>query len=155
MQSNAQTVDEYIIRIPDHQRDSIVKLREVILSNIPPGFAEVMSYGMIGYVVPHSIYPNGYHCNPKLPLPFINIAAQKNFIAVYHMGIYSSPSLLEWFINEYSKYTSTKPDMGKGCIRFKNYNEIPYKLIGELVTKIDVAHWISQYEMNRDIQKKK
>jgi len=153
MQSPALTVDEYISHVPETQRNAIVRLREAILNNIPQGFAEQMSYGMIGYVVPHALYPKGYHCNPKLPLPFLNIAAQKNFIAVYHMGIYADSALLSWFTEEFVKVSKQKPDMGKSCLRFKKADSIPYELIGQLVTKITVADWISLYE-TKFIQKK-
>ena len=122
------------------------ELRQVISENIPEEFSEVMSYGMIGYVIPHSIYPAGYHCNPALPLPFINIASQKNFIAVYHMGLYADPGILEWFITEFAKYSKAKPDMGKGCIRFKKPGQIPFKLIGELSSKMSANEWIRLYE---------
>lgn len=148
MQSNVNTVDEYISQVPDHQREAIVLLRETILENLPKGFAEEMSYGMIGYVVPHSIYPKGYHCDPKLPLPFLAAAAQKNFIAFYHMGVYVNPELLKWFTEEYPKHSKLKLDMGKSCIRFKNVNQIPYKLIGELIRKVEVDDWIGLYELN-------
>jgi len=146
MQSTAKTVEEYISQVPDNQREAIAMLRKNILENIPEGFSEEMSYGMIGYVVPFSLYPKGYHCNTKLPLPFLNIAAQKNFIAVYHMGIYANPELLKWFTDEFPKHSKLKLDMGKGCLRFKNVNQIPYALIGELASKIEVADWISLYE---------
>jgi hypothetical protein len=148
MQSNAQTPEEYISQVPDNQREAIILLRKTILENLPSDFAEQMNYGMIGYVVPHSIYPKGYHYDPKLPLPFLGLAAQKNFIAFYHMGIYFNPDLLKWFIHEFPKHSKLKPDMGKSCIRFKNVNQIPYSLIGELTTKIGVADWISLYESN-------
>ncbi|HCY43544.1 MAG TPA: hypothetical protein DHV48_19780 [Prolixibacteraceae bacterium] len=148
MQSSAQTVDEYISQIPDHQREAIILLRKTILENLPGGFAEEMSYGMIGYVVPHSIYPKGYHCDPKLPLPFVALAAQKNFIAFYHMGVYANPELLKWFTDEYPKHSKLKLDMGKSCIRFKKSESIPYHLIGELVGKMEVADWIGLYELN-------
>ncbi len=148
MQSNAQTVDEYISQVPDLQREAITQLREVILSNLPEGFSEEMNYGMMGYVVPHSLYPKGYHCDPKLPLPFLSVAAQKNFIAVYHMGIYADARLLDWFTSEYPKHSKLKLDMGKSCIRFKNPAQIPFGLIGELVGKMQVADWISCYESN-------
>jgi len=146
MQSSAKTVEDYISQVPENQREAIIQLRTVILENIPEGYSEEMSYGMIGYVVPHSIYPKGYHCDAKLPLPFLNIAAQKNFIAVYHMGIYAKPELLKWFTEEFPKHSKLKLDMGKSCIRFKNVNHIPYTLIGELATTIKVADWISLYE---------
>jgi len=146
MQSAAKSVEEYISQIPESQREAIIILRKIILENIPDGFVEQMSYGMIGYVVPHHIYPNGYKCDRKLPLPFLNLAAQKNFIALYHMGIYTKPELLKWFTEEYQKHSKLKLDMGKGCIRFKSLSQIPYALISELVQKMDVADWISHYE---------
>jgi hypothetical protein len=148
MQSNANSVDEYMDQLADTQREGLVLLRKTILENLPMGFVEQMSYGMIGYVVPHSIYPNGYHCNPKLPLPFLNIAAQKNFIALYHMGIYANPYLLNWFTSEFPKHSKLKLNMGKGCIRFKYGSQIPYDLIGELVRRIEVSKWINLYESN-------
>ena len=113
-----------------------------------------MNYGMIGYVVPHSLYPAGYHCDPKQPLPFMNIASQKNFIAVYHMGVYANKKLSEWFLKEYSKYSKAKPDMGKSCLRFKKADQIPYKLIGELAKKITPEKWIAIYEEQFKKQKK-
>lgn len=146
MQSKARSVEEYIAQVPDNQREAIIILRKTILENIPEGFSEEMSYGMIGYVVPHRIYPNGYKSDPKLPLPFLNLAAQKNFIALYHMGIYANPELLNWFTEEYPKYCKLKLDIGKGCIRFKKVDEIPYALIGELVKKMEVDDWINQYK---------
>ena len=146
MQSKAKTVDEYIVELPKERFDAINLLRDTILKNIPIGFVEEMNYGMIGYVVPHSLYPKGYHCNPTLPLPFINVASQKNFIAIYHMGIYANPTLLKWFIDEYPKYSSLKLDMGKSCIRFKKINAIPYQLIGKLVQKMTVNEWINCFE---------
>lgn len=148
MQRHTQSVDEYICQVPDGQRDAIIHLREVINKSIPEGFSEEMSYGMIGWVVPHQLYPKGYHCDPKLPLPFLNIAAQKNFIAVYHMGIYAKPDLLDWFTNEFPKYSKLKLDMGKSCIRFKNLAQIPFELIGLLAEKMQVTDWISCYESN-------
>ena len=146
MQYNANTPDEYIEAIPEERREAMQNLRRVITENLPQGFSEVLNYGMIGYTVPHEIYPNGYHCDPKLPLPFINIASQKNFIAVYHMGIYADKELMDWFINEHPKYVKTKLDMGKSCIRFKKTDQIPLKLIGELVAKMTPEKWIEIYE---------
>jgi len=146
MQPKATTPPEYIASLPEERNAAISKLRTILKQNLPTGFEEVMSYGMLGYVVPHSIYPNGYHCDPSLPLPFINIASQKNFIAVYHMGIYSDNSLLEWFKGEYPKYCKNKLDMGKSCIRFKKIDNIPYQLIVELAAKISVNDWINFYE---------
>jgi uncharacterized protein YdhG (YjbR/CyaY superfamily) len=146
MQSTAKTVEEYLGSLPEDRKKAILELRKVILKNLPKGFSEEMSYGMIGYVVPFSLYPNGYHCSPELPLPFMNIASQKNFIAIYHMGIYGDAKLLKWFTEEYAKQSKTKLDMGKSCIRFKKPEQIPFKLIGELSSKISPKKWIEIYE---------
>ncbi len=146
MQSKALTPEQYLAELPEERKEAMLKLRSAIKDNLPKGFEEVMSYGMLGYVVPHSIYPNGYHCSPQLPLPFINVASQKNFIAVYHMGIYSNKNLLDWFVSEYPKHTKTKLDMGKSCLRFKKVDDIPFEFIGELATKMSVEDWISTYE---------
>jgi len=148
MQSKAKTVNEYIDYLPIERQIVIKKLRQVIKKNLPQGFKEEMSYGMIGYVVPHSIYPDGYHCNPKLPLPFLSIASQKNFIAYYHMGIYSDKNILNWFNDEWKKISKSKLDMGKSCIRFKNIDKIPYELMGQLASKITPQEWIKTYENN-------
>jgi len=148
MQYKADNALDYIAQLPEVRIEPMKKLRETILSNLPPGFEECISYGMIGYVVPLSTYPAGYHCDPKLPLGFMNIASQKNFIALYHMGIYANPELLQWFIAEFPKYSKLKLDMGKSCIRFKKINEIPVALIGELVSKISTEQWIAMYESN-------
>jgi len=156
MTSSAKTPDEYIDQLPEDRKDPISKLRKIINQNIDKGFSEEINYGMIDWVVPHSLYPDGYHCNPKLPLPFLSIASQKNFVAVYHMGIYASPKLLDWFISEYLKHCSNKLDMGKSCIRFKKIENIPYDLIGELVAKMSVKDWIKLYEPNvKDSRKRK
>lgn len=146
MQSKATTVDEYINELPDDRKEAIKKLRSAFKKNLPKGFKEQMSYGMIGYVVPHSLYPDGYHCAPELPLPFINIASQKNFIAIYHMGIYANEAINKWFHEEYPKHTTAKLDMGKSCMRFKKPEQIPYKLLEELATKLTPQQWIEQYE---------
>lgn len=148
MQSKSLTVKDYLKELPADRAPYFIKLRDAILNNIPKGFEEVMSYGMVSYVVPHSIFPAGYHCDPKLPLQFTAIASQKNFIAIYHMGIYGSPKLHDWFVAEYPKHCKTKLDMGKSCIRFKKMEDIPYKLIGELMTKITVKDWINLYQEN-------
>ena len=148
MKIEANSPDEYLERIPEERKPAMNKLRQTIQDNLPQGFKEEMSYGMIGYVVPHSIYPPGYHCDTKLPLPFINIASQKNFIAFYHMGIYADKKLLNWFTTEYPKYSKFKLDMGKSCIRFKKPEQIPFDLIGELVQKMSAKEWIEIYESN-------
>lgn len=148
MQSTAKTPAEYVDSLPDERKSVIENIRKTVLDNLPEGFEETMGYGMLGYVVPHSIYPSGYHCDPKTPLPFISVASQKNFIALYHMGIYADESLLNWFVVEYPKHCKTKLDMGKSCIRFKKMNDIPYELLGQLVAKMSVQDWISLYEKN-------
>ena len=146
MTSSAKSPDEYIKEVPEERKKAINKLRAVILKNLPKGFREEMSYGMIGYVVPHELYPSGYHCNPKLPLPFMSFASQKNSINFYHMGIYAKKDLYDWFVAAYPKFSSKKLDIGKSCMRFKKEEDIPYDLIGELVTKMTVADWIATYE---------
>ena len=156
MQFKSKTILEYISQLTEDRKEPISKLRNIINQNIDRGFSEEINYGMIGWVVPHSLYPEGYHCDPKLPLPFMSIASQKHFIAVYHMGVYASQKLLEWVISEYPKHCSTKLDMGKSCIRFKIVENIPYNLIGELVTKMSANDWIMLYESNvKDARKRK
>lgn len=146
MQYKANSPEDYISQLPEERQPVIQKLRETIKANLPKGFEEVISYGMIGYVVPHSIYPAGYHCTPELPLPFMNLASQKNFVAVYHMGMYAKKELLDWFKVEFPKHSKCKLDMGKSCIRFKNIDDIPYKLLGELASKMTMDEWIGIYE---------
>jgi hypothetical protein len=148
MQSEAVSPKAYIEHLPEERKAAITKLRNVIKKNLPVGFEEKMAYGMVTYVVPHSVYPPGYHCDPKLALPFLSFASQKNFVAVYHMGLYADPDLLKWFIESYPRYSTTKLDMGKSCIRFKKPEQIPFELIGELVSKMSVNDWISLYEKN-------
>ena len=148
MTIEAKTVDEYIGQLSDERKAAVSKLRDTVKTNLPNGFEECINYKMIGYVVPHSLYPAGYHCDTKLPLPFINIASQKNFVALYHSGIYADGALLEWFKAEYPKHVSTKLDMGKSCIRFKKMEHIPYGLIAELCKKMTVNDWIGIYEKN-------
>jgi uncharacterized protein YdhG (YjbR/CyaY superfamily) len=144
----ASTPDEYISKLPEERKEAFTRLREVINQHIPQGFEERMSYGMIGWVVPHSLYPDGYHCDTKLPLPFMSIASQKNFVAVYHMGVYANPALYEWFTTEYGKRVKTKLDMGKSCVRLKKMDQIPFDLFGELAAKMTVQEWVDLYEQN-------
>jgi len=146
MKYEANTIEEYFEQIPSERKPALTKLWKTVCDNIPEGFTEQLGYGMPAFVVPHTIYPDGYHCDPKLPVPFINAASQKNFIAFYHAGIYADPKLYKWFRDNYSKHSKAKLDMGKSCIRFKKIDQIPYELIGELVSKISVKDWISTYE---------
>jgi hypothetical protein len=146
MKASGQTVQDILANVPEERVEAFNKLHEVIVKNLPKGFEPSLSYGGLGYVVPHTIYPAGYHCKPLEPLPFAGISSQKNAISFYHMGIYSDPQLMEWFLAEYPKHSKQKPDMGKSCIRFKKLNEIPYELIGKLMTKMTVQDWINIYE---------
>lgn len=146
MKSNAKNVLEYINSLPADRRPVIEKIRRELLNNLPEGFVETISCGMIGYVVPLSLYPKGYHCKKGEPLCFINLASQKNYIALYHMGIYADEELLQWFINEWKKFSNKKLDMGKSCIRLKDMNNIPYTLIGKLASKMSPEEWIARYE---------
>ena len=146
MKYEANSPEEYIAKVPEERQAIMEKLRNTIKNNLPKNFEEGMSYNMIGYYVPHSEYPNGYHCDPKLPLPFMNIASQKNSINLYHMGLYVKKELIDWFLDEYPKHSKRKLDMGKSCIRFKKIEEIPMDLIGELCSKMSVKEWIDIYE---------
>lgn len=146
MKEQYATVENYIASLDEEKRNAIIQLRNSIKKNLPKGFEETISYGMISYCVPHSIYPKGYHCNPKQALPFISIAAQKNFISVYHMGLYADKDLLEWFLKEWKKKNTKKLDMGKSCLRFKKPEDIPHELLGKLFAKMSVKEWINLYE---------
>lgn len=146
MKNEGNTPAEIVENCPEDRKDVMGKMRQTILESLPKGFEEGVGYGMILYFVPHTIYPAGYHCDPKQPLPFISLASQKNFIALYHMGLYADPALLSWFTEKYKATVSSKLDMGKSCIRFKKMTDIPFELIGELMTKISVESWIETYE---------
>lgn len=148
MTSSAATPEEYIQEAPEERQEALKKLRKIILDNLPKGFEEGMSYGMISYYVPHSLYPAGYHCKPEDPLPFMSFASQKNSVNLYHSGIYAHQELHDWFVAEYPKHVKTKLDMGKSCVRFKKVDRIPYELIAQLVQEMTVKKWISIYEQN-------
>jgi uncharacterized protein YdhG (YjbR/CyaY superfamily) len=148
MQYKANSAEDYINQVPKERQEGLKKLRNIIKENLPKGFEEGIQYGMIGYFVPHTIYPNGYHCKPKEPLPFMSFASQKNSINLYHMGIYANTELHDWFVNEYPKHSKLKLDMGKSCIRFKKIEAIPFELIAELASKMTVQEWINLYESN-------
>lgn len=142
----AETVNDYLAQLPEARVQAINKIRAIINKKIPKGFQEGVAYGMIGWSVPHSIYPSGYHCNPKDPLPFMGVASQKNFIAVYHMGIYADPKLYQWFTEAHKLASDKKLDMGKSCIRYKKEEDIPLQLLGELASKLTPKEWIQLYE---------
>ncbi|MBT4478689.1 MAG: DUF1801 domain-containing protein [Flavobacteriales bacterium] len=146
MKIKANNIKEYLQNIPEERKEVFDKLMKTVRENIPKGFSEELSYGIPAWVVPHSLYPKGYHCSPELPLPFVSVASQKNFIALYHMGIYATPDLLNWFIKEYPKHSKRKLDMGKSCIRFKKMDDIPFELIGNLMKKMNPKEWMEKYE---------
>ena len=146
MQNTSSDIEEYLVNVPEERKEAFKKLIETISENLPSGFEQGMSSGRIAWQVPLETYPDGYHCTPGSPLPFLNLASQKNFIALYHMGIYADPELRDWFVSEFPKHSSRKLDMGKSCIRFKKVDDIPYELIGELVQKVSPQQWISLYE---------
>lgn len=146
MKYNAKTPEDYINQVPEERREALTKLRKVINKNLPEGFEEGIIYNMIGYFVPHSVYADGYHCDPKIPLPFMSFASQKNSVNLYHSGIYAKKELHDWFVQEYPKHSSRKLDMGKSCIRFKKMDTIPFELIGQLTQKMSCEEWIEIYE---------
>lgn len=146
MKSETRSIEDYLNEVPEERNASFRKLYKTITENLPAGFQNDISYGMIGWNIPLEIYPAGYHCTPNTPLPFINLASQKNFVALYHMGIYADPDLLNWFVAEYPKFSKRKLDMGKSCIRFKKSEDIPFELIAELCQKMTPQDWIALYE---------
>ncbi|MEG0916079.1 MAG: DUF1801 domain-containing protein [Myroides sp.] len=146
MKASGNTVEEILTNLPEDRAEAFNNLHNVIVKNLPQGFEAAISYGGLGYVVPHTVYPAGYHCKPIEPLPFAGLASQKNSINFYHMGIYSDPELLDWFVAEYPKHSKQKLDMGKSCIRFKKFDQIPVELIGELMQKMTVKQWVDLYE---------
>ncbi len=141
-----ETPQKYIDNLPDERKEFVSGIRKVILDNIPAGFSEEISYGCIGYVVPLSKYPKGLHSNPGKPLPLINLASKKNYVTLHHMGLYADKGLMDWYTGEYKKEFKSEPDLGKGCIRFKTIEKVPFRLIGELVRRISADEWISSYE---------
>jgi hypothetical protein len=146
MKAQGTSVEEILKNLPEDRLEPFNTLHEVILKNLPQGFEPAISYGGLGYVVPHTLYPAGYHCKPVEPLPFAGIASQKGSINFYHMGVYADSKLLQWFVSEYPKHSKQKLDMGKSCVRFKRMDDIPYSLIGELMQKMSVSQWIELYE---------
>lgn len=148
MKANGTTVEEILANVPEERKEAFNKLHQVIVANLPEGFAPGISYGGLGYVVPHTVYPSGYHCKPIEPLPFAGIASQKNSINFYHMGMYAQPELYDWFVNAFPKYSSRKLDIGKSCVRFKKVDDIPFELIGALMQKMSLTDWITLYESN-------
>ena len=155
MRSDAKTVAEYLESLPEDRKEAVTKLYKTIRKNLPKGFQESMGYGMMGWSIPFKSYPGGYHCDPSTPVPFMGLASQKNFIALYHMGVYSDKKLLDWFTAEWKKASPKKLDMGKSCIRFKKPDDIPFELIGRLASKVTPQQWIDQYSKWDPRNKKK
>jgi uncharacterized protein YdhG (YjbR/CyaY superfamily) len=155
MQSSAKNIETYMAELPADRKEVITRLYTVIRENLPEGFSEGIGYGMIGWVVPHTLFPACYHCDPKQPVPFINLASQKNHIGLYHMGMYGSSALLNWFVEEWHKHSKKKLDMGKACVRFKNTEDIPYELIAELCKKLTPKQWLDVYLTQLELAKKR
>ncbi len=145
MQSKATSVNQYLADLPSDRRDAIDVVRAVILKNLSKGYEEGMQYGMIGYYVPHSVYPAGYHCDPKQPLPFAALASQKNYMSIYLMCIYGDPEHEAWFRAAWAR-TGKKLNMGKSCVRFKKIDDIPLKVIGEAIRRVPAKKFIEHYE---------
>jgi hypothetical protein len=154
MQSKAEKPEQYLAELPSDRKEIITKIRQLILDNLPHGFTETMTYGMLSYGVPHSVFPAGYHCDPKQPLPFISLASQKNYISFYHLGLYDSGKLYTWFTEAYKK-TNYKLDMGKCCVRFKKETQIPFDLLAELCKKMTLTEYIDYYKTAIDNRTKK
>lgn len=148
MKTETQDLKVYIDQLPEERKPGFEKLYDTIKDSLPKGFSEEFSYGMPSFVISLKDYPEGYHCAKDIALPFLSLANQKNFIALYHMGMYAKPEILEWFQNEFPKHSKKKLDMGKSCVRFKKSEEIPFELIGELAKKMTPKEWIEVYEKN-------
>jgi uncharacterized protein YdhG (YjbR/CyaY superfamily) len=146
MTIKAATIADYVEQIPEDRKEIFKELLSIFRTHLPKGYEECLSYGMPAFSVPHSLYPSGYHVSPQVALPFISIASQKNFIALYHMGLYATPELISWWKEEYPKHSKRKLDMGKSCVRFKKMDDIPFQLIKELAQKITPEQWIATYE---------
>ena len=152
MQSSATTPEAYLASLPDERRATVVAVRDVILANLDPAYTETMAYGMLGYSLPHSVYPAGYHCNPKQPLPFAGLASQKNYISLYLMGLYigaegsEETTDTQWFREAWAASGKKKLDMGKACVRFKKLDDIPLDVIGEAIRRVPAQRYIALYE---------
>jgi len=145
MQSSAKTPASYLAELPEDRKAFIGAIHDAVNKNLPKGFQEGMGYGMIVWSVPHSIYPKGYHVNPKLPLMIMSLASQKNYVSFYHMGLYNG-GLLEWFSKEWAAVSKKKLDIGKCCVRFKKMEDVPLDLIGKLAAKMTPQQWVEAYE---------
>jgi uncharacterized protein YdhG (YjbR/CyaY superfamily) len=140
------TIQEYFAQVAPEYQEATIRIFDILKENLDPTFQAGIIYNMPGFEVPKSVYPSGYHCKPFPPLPFVNVAAQKNFIALYHMGLYAEPELYNWFVAEFPKHSSKKLDMGKSCIRFKKAEDVPFELIAQLAQRMTAQQWINVYE---------
>lgn len=149
MQSQAITVDKYLAELPPDRRAAIAAVRKAILAALPAGYEEGMQYGMIGYYVPHSLYPAGYHCDPRQPAGFVCLASQKNYMSLYMMCVYGESELSRWFQAAWAS-TGKKLDMGKSCIRFKRVEDLALHVIGEAISRVPVEACIAMHEAARN-----
>lgn len=149
MISKAKTVKEYLSSLPADRRAALSAVRAVIRKNLDKGYKEGLQYGAIGYYVPHSVYPAGYHCDPKQPLPFVGLGSQKNHMSFGIMTLYLDPEADAWFRREWAK-TGKKLDMGKVCIRFRKLEDLPLELIGRAIARVPVADCVALYEAARN-----
>ncbi|GAB4384285.1 MAG: hypothetical protein Kow0022_06380 [Phycisphaerales bacterium] len=147
MQSRATTVEEYLEGLCEDRRRAISAVRDVIRANLGRGYEEGMQYGMIGYFVPHRVYPPGYHCDPRQPLPFVGLASQRNHMAIYLFCIYASEEDRQWFIEAWTA-SGRKLDMGKGCVRFRRLEDVPLEVVGEAIRRVPVERLVAVYEEN-------
>jgi uncharacterized protein YdhG (YjbR/CyaY superfamily) len=154
MQSKVTSIAEYLAELPDDRRKALKKIRAEIRKSLPKGYKEGMQYGMIGYFVPHSIYPDGYHCDRRQPVPFASLASQKNHMALYLFCIYTDESLKDWFVKGWKK-TGCKIDMGKGCVRFKSIDDVPLELVGKVISRVPVNKFLASYEAGIPMSKRK
>ena len=154
MKSNAKTVDEYLLALPPDRRALFSAVREVVRANLPEGYEEQLQYGMIGYVVPHKLYPPGYHCDAKQPLTYACLGSQKNYLAIYLMSVYGDPATEAWFKKAWLA-TGKKLDMGKSCVRFKKLEDVPLDVIGQVIARTPVSQYIAAVERTMAARKKK
>jgi hypothetical protein len=145
MKSDAKTVTEYLAGLPEDRRAVMAAVRKAILANLPEGYQEAMQYGMIGYSVPHSVYPAGYHCDPRQPLPYAMLGSQKNYMAIYLCNVYGHKETQEWFVTAY-KATGKRLDMGKSCVRFKKLEDLPLDVIGQVIARTPVTKYVAGVE---------
>ena len=145
MPGKPTTVAQYLAGLPKDRRDALRAVRKVILDNLDAGYAEGMQYGSIGYFVPHSVYPPGYHCDPTQPLPYVGIASQKNYMVIYLFCVYTSEDEQRRFREAWIK-TGKKLDMGKSCVRFKKLEDVPLKVVGQAIKKVPVKKFVAFYE---------